>query len=151
MKPSITIDMKEIAAALKNINIGEPELMHLKGAGELVLVNGMRTRVAVDTSATKNSIMGHVIESGDTKVVDDVGPETAQSIWLEYGTGIHAEKGNGRKTPWVYKNPKSGKFVWTQGMRAQPFIRPTVEEDGDKVNSAISASFKQLVESRWAK
>ncbi len=30
-------------------------------------------------------------------------------IYVEFGTGIYAQKGNGRKTPWVYWSPRLGR------------------------------------------
>lgn len=43
------------------------------------------------------------------------------------GTGIFAEKGNGRKTPWVWKD-QNGKYHFTRGMAPRPFLRPAVED-----------------------
>jgi HK97 gp10 family phage protein len=53
------------------------------------------------------------------------------ALYVEYGTGIYAEEGNGRKTPWIYYSEKLGRFVWTRGMRAQPFWNPSLEKAGD--------------------
>lgn len=49
------------------------------------------------------------------------------AIYVEHGTGIYAEDGKGRKTPWVYFSDKLGRFVFTRGMRAQPFFYPSME------------------------
>ena len=48
-------------------------------------------------------------------------------ITVGAGTGIYAEDGTGRKTPWVYFDEKLGRYVFTRGMRAQPFFFPAVE------------------------
>jgi HK97 gp10 family phage protein len=47
-------------------------------------------------------------------------------IYIEFGTGIYAKGGRGRKTPWVY-SPAAGVFFTTQGMHAQPFMGPAYE------------------------
>ena len=56
-----------------------------------------------------------------------IGSNLLYSIWVELGTGIFAEKGNGRKTPWVWMD-FNGKFHATRGMAPRPFLRPAVED-----------------------
>lgn len=50
---------------------------------------------------------------------------------LSLARGIFAEKGNGRKTPWVWKD-FNGKWHFTRGMAPRPFLRPAVEEHIDE-------------------
>ena len=45
----------------------------------------------------------------------DIGSNLFYSVYVELGTGIFAEKGNGRKTPWVWKD-FNGKWHFTRGM-----------------------------------
>ena len=49
------------------------------------------------------------------------------AVYVEFGTGIYAVEGNGRKTPWVYFSKKHGKFIFTRGMEAQPFWFPSLD------------------------
>lgn len=60
-----------------------------------------------------------------------IGSNLFYSVYVELGTGIFAEKGNGRKTPWVWKD-FNGKWHFTRGMKAandgKGFLRPAVEE-----------------------
>jgi len=49
------------------------------------------------------------------------------AVYVEFGTGIYAVKGNGRKTPWAYYSEKLGRFVYTRGMEAQPFWFPALD------------------------
>nr|DAI70788.1 MAG TPA: hypothetical protein [Bacteriophage sp.] len=51
---------------------------------------------------------------------------------FELGTGIFAEKGNGRKTPWVWKD-FNGKWHFTRGMAPRSFLRPAVEDHIDEL------------------
>lgn len=69
----------------------------------------------VDTGQTRGSYQYRVIEKGD-RVEGYLGSNAENAIWEEYGTGEYALKGNGRKTPWVYKNRK-GEFYWTTGKK----------------------------------
>jgi HK97 gp10 family phage protein len=122
MKISMTVDDTKLKLALKGIVLKKQDLLDIEGAGAYVVVDGERMRVPVDTAATKNSIKPHILEADDDHVVDEVGPETLYAPYLEYGT---------------YK------------MNAQPFIRPTVAEDADKVQAAVSAAFGEIVRERW--
>jgi HK97 gp10 family phage protein len=51
------------------------------------------------------------------------------SLYLEYGTGIYSEHPSipGRKTPWVYYSEDLGRYVFSRGIRAQPFFNPAVD------------------------
>jgi len=70
----------------------------------------------------KSSIDVTYAQGGLTAIVR-VGAEYA--VYVEYGTGIYAVKGNGRKDPWVYF--KNGRYYYTRGMKAQPFWNPSLE------------------------
>ena len=62
-----------------------------------------------------------------TPVGIEVRSHAEYSVYQEYGTGIYAENGKGRKTPWAY--PSGGGFVWTRGNHPQPFMRPALDEN----------------------
>lgn len=48
--------------------------------------------------------------------------------YVEYGTGLFAEDGNGRQdVPWHYQDDK-GEWHTTSGMHPQPFMRPALNE-----------------------
>lgn len=51
--------------------------------------------------------------------------------YVEYGTGLFAEEG-GRNTPWVYEDDK-GEWHRTSGQKPQPFMRPALEENREKI------------------
>jgi len=64
--------------------------------------------------ATKTGAESETGIAGDSKV----------PLYLEYGTGIHAVNGDGRKTPWTYYDEETDQFFTTHGMEAQPFAQP---------------------------
>lgn len=75
---------------------------------------------------------GNLSQSIDYGVIEDnmevqVGTNVHYAPYVELGTGIYAEEGNGRKTPWVYRDDE-GRWHKTSGMRAQPYLRPAVEK-----------------------
>lgn len=77
-----------------------------------------------------------------------IGSNLFYSVYVELGTGIFAEKGNGRKTPWVWKD-FNGKWHFTRGMRAanegKGFLRPAVEEHIDELREiAVEEGNKEV-------
>ena len=84
----------------------------------------------------KNSIT-HKVEGKDVLI----GTSVEYAPYIEFGTGVYAEGGGGRQTPWVYKDEDG--FHWTHGMRAKPFLRPAATEHPQ--------TYKQIVQDEFAK
>lgn len=76
----------------------------------------------VDDGNLKSSIDIDYAKGGLTAIVT-VG--ASYGIYVEFGTGIYAKEGNGRKDPWVYY--KNGRYYFTRGMKAQPYFYPSLE------------------------
>ena len=59
--------------------------------------------------------------------------------YVEYGTGLFATgTGGGRKdVPWVYYDEKHNQFVRTSGQTPQPYMRPALDENRDKIIDLI--------------
>ena len=80
---------------------------------------------------------GNLRKSLTHKVVDDEvyvgtnmsvtinGRRISYPIFVEYGTGIYADGGKGRKSPWVWRD-KNGKFHYTRGMKPRHFLRNAI-------------------------
>lgn len=57
--------------------------------------------------------------------------------YIEYGTGLFAEAGNGRKkVPWNYKDDE-GNWHSTSGMKPQPFMRPALNSNREKIKKIL--------------
>ena len=53
--------------------------------------------------------------------------------YVEYGTGLFASAGNGRKdVPWVYQDDK-GEWHTTSGMYPQPFMHPALQHNRENI------------------
>lgn len=53
--------------------------------------------------------------------------------YVEYGTGLFAEDGNGRQdVPWHYQDEK-GEWHSTSGQKPQPFMRPALDENREEI------------------
>lgn len=85
-----------------------------------------------DTGALAGSITSDVIEEqGDLLGVVFTPLEYAP--YVEYGTGLFAEGGNGRKdVPWHYQDDK-GEWHTTSGQHPQPFMRPALDVNRAKI------------------
>lgn len=100
-----------------------------------VIEGPAKENCAVDTGRLRGSITVEVVEESPTRMSVAVGTNLDYAADVEYGTGKYAENGQGRKTPWVYKDPtgktdKKGRpvWIWTEGNVPQPFLRPAWDE-----------------------
>ena len=83
-----------------------------EASGEIKSQTQRNTRV--DTGQTKASWSNVVDEK---KLEAQIGSRMENAIWEEFGTGIHALNGNGRKdVPWAYKD-ENGKWHKTKGKK----------------------------------
>lgn len=84
------------------------------------IAGNIKTRTPVDKGQLKGSIQHQVNERNGSVIV---GTNVEHAIPVEFGTGIHAENGRGRKTPWRAPMGKIG-VRWTRGQKPQPYFRP---------------------------
>ncbi len=52
--------------------------------------------------------------------------------YVEYGTGLFAEEGGRKDVPWHYQDDE-GEWHSTSGQRPQPFMRPALNENREKI------------------
>lgn len=72
-----------------------------------------------------------------------VGSPLENAIWEEYGTGIHAENGNGRKKPWTYQD-RRGDFYTTKGKKGTKALRKACEEKKESIMQHLNSELKRL-------
>lgn len=77
-----------------------------------------------DTGALRNSIT-HKVDTAENTVY--IGSNLHYAPYVELGTGIYAEGGGGRPTPWAYQDEK-GEWHHTRGQKPQPYLRPAIED-----------------------
>ena len=60
--------------------------------------------------------------------------------YVEFGTGLFAEDGGRKDVPWNYKDDKG---IWhsTSGQNPQPYLRPALEENREKILRMIKEGF----------
>jgi len=105
-----------------------------------LFVAGEASRNApVDLGALRNSY-SHDIDAKDARV--RIGSKEKYAIYVEKGTGIYAEDGNGRKTPWIYID-RNGVGHRTSGQRPQPHLTPAGEDNIDTIIRIIANNLKK--------
>lgn len=62
--------------------------------------------------------------------------------YVEFGTGLFAEKGGRKDVPWHYKND-DGEWVHTKGQHPQPFIRPALTENRENIMRILKEGLSQ--------
>lgn len=83
-----------------------------------------------DTGELRRSISSRVEDEGKTGVVYTA---LEYAPYVEYGTGLFAENGNGRRTPWAYEDEKTKELIFTRGQHPHPYLRPALYENAEEV------------------
>lgn len=95
----------------------------------------------VDTGALRNSI-SHVSYGEETEGECYVGTNQEYAIYHEVGTGIYAEGGNGRKTPWAFQDSK-GEWHRTRGVSPVHYIKNAMADHVEEYKGIIEKVLKQ--------
>lgn len=61
--------------------------------------------------------------------------------YVEFGTGLFAENGGRSDVPWVYKDEK-GDWYTTYGQHPQPYMRPALDENRQKIIQILKEGIK---------
>lgn len=93
----------------------------------------------VDTGAMRNSV-SHFVEHGESAVY--VGTNSEYAIYNELGTGIYAEGGKGRKTPWRYQDSR-GDWHTTRGMKPIHMIKDGIGENVEEFRRIAENELKK--------
>ena len=83
----------------------------------------------------RNSITSKVEVSGG-ELVGVVFTPLEYAPYVEFGTGIFAEKGGRQDVPWMYTDDK-GEWHITSGMKPQPYLRPALQESREKIKEIL--------------
>ena len=100
----------------------------------------VKRNTKVDTGKTKGS-WEHVVH--EHKLEAEVGSRYKNALWEEFGTGIYALNGNGRKTKWVYKTP-DGKYHTTVGKKPRRALYNAYNTKKNQIINEARRRFKNL-------
>lgn len=93
------------------------------------VANTAKTKVGVQSGALRADIRSLGIEIQGDEIVGHVGNTLEYAPYHHQGTGIYAIDGNGRKTPWIYEDPKTGEKIFTRGSKPNPYLKDAVEQE----------------------
>lgn len=96
------------------------------------------TRVA--TGQTKGSF-SHTIDEKSLEA--QVGSPMENAIWEEFGTGIYAENGDGRKDAWCYQSA-NGEWCTTNGKQGTRALQKAFTALKSKLVTQFESKFKEL-------
>lgn len=135
VKVTITDNSAAVKSAMKDAILRALEKCGLVAEGYAKkLCDGFRN----PTGNLRNSIT-HVVDDGETAVY--IGTYNEYAIYVELGTGIYAEGGGGRPTPWVYQDAK-GNWHYTRGNKAQPFLKPAAADHAGQYRDILESELK---------
>lgn len=99
----------------------------------------------VDTGNLRNSITYMIDEQEPAAIIGSnnsyAGSNNSYAAYVELGTGIYAEGGGGRPTPWVYQDAK-GNWHYTRGNKAQPFLKPAAADHAGQYRDILESELK---------
>ena len=93
-----------------------------------------------DTGALRNSITSKV-ENRNGHVEGTIFTPLEYAPYVEYGTGLFAESGGRKDVPWNYQDDK-GEWHSTSGQKPQPFMRPAIEDNRNKIIEILREGIK---------
>lgn len=123
---------KEISAEIKSALLRGLEKIGLVAEGYA------KKLCPVDTGNLRNSIT-HVVDEQEPAAI--IGTDNEYAAYVELGTGIYAEGGGGRPTPWVYQDA-NGNWHYTRGNKAQPFLKPAAADHAIQYRKILEDELK---------
>ena len=117
----------ELIVKLNNM-ADESKIQQQLGIACALVERSAKMKAPKDTGALRRSITSKV--DGLTGIVFT---PLEYAAYQEFGTGLFAENGAGRKdVPWNYQDDK-GEWHSTRGQKPQPFMRPALNENRTEI------------------
>ena len=127
---------------------GERFVIEAVEKSALLVVATAKKMCPVDEGRLRASISHEMVIEKGKEIVARVGTNVSYAPFVEFGTGIHAADGSGRKDKWRYyyagKKGESG-FRWTHGNKAKPFLYPALKEKQREITRIIAEAVKRAL------
>lgn len=108
----------------------------------LFIENAAKRKAPVGQTGLLRMRISHAVENDEASVFT----ETEYAPYVEFGTGLFAEAGNGRQdVPWHYQTA-DGEWHSTIGSKPQPFLRPAVEENRERIEELVKEALGEEIE-----
>lgn len=115
----------------------------------LLVENDAKRNCPVDTGQLRASIKHEVLGTKED-ITGVIGSNTEYAPYVEYGTGIYTRapyEGQGRQTPWVYTDAKTGEKVFTRGSHPANggigFLEPALLVNENNIMELFKEAIKQ--------
>lgn len=136
MNTEYTQGFEELIAKLAQMG-SEEKVQQALNKACLIVEREAKQNCPSQTGELRSSISSTV--EGTTGIV---GTPLQYAAYVEYGTGLFAVGGNGRKdVPWRYQNAK-GEWFQTSGMQPQPFLIPALNNNRTQIIEALQEAIK---------
>lgn len=96
-----------------------------------------KKQTPVDTGNLRNKITHNVVNNDVYIGVSGV----PYAPYVEFGTGIYATNGSGRKNPWFYVD-ENGKGHYTHGMKPHHMLKNAAANHAEEYKNIIKTSLK---------
>jgi HK97 gp10 family phage protein len=113
----------------------------LRTIGEL-MYTAVYPLIPKDTTALANSL-DYKIDINEMSIT--IGVNTEYAIYVEFGTGVFAENGQGRQGGWLYPDKETGEMIFTVGMHPKPYLRPAYRDNVENIKRIIEENLKKHV------
>lgn len=140
------MNAKEAIAAMENKK-AEIEKLLEKGMEKALLTveADAKRNCPVDEGLLRASI-NHETEVGNEEITGRVGTNVEYAAFVEFGTGIYAENGDGRQTPWAWIGDS---VKWegghkTQGQKGKRFMQDAIDKNRDKLGEIFADTLEGL-------
>jgi hypothetical protein len=97
-------------------------------------------KVGVDTGALRADTRSLGAKIVGDEVHGAAGNTLEYALYHHQGTGIYALNGDGRKTPWSYEDPRTGKKVFTKGSKPNPYLKDTIEQEQGNIAKLLGGA-----------
>lgn len=122
--------LEEVLDSIENIG-DAGQFKSILGKACALVEGEAKKKAPKDTGALRRSITSK-IEDNNSEIQGVVFTPLEYAPYIEYGTGLFAEEAGRTDVPWNYQDDK-GEWHSTSGQRPQPFMRPALEDNREKI------------------
>lgn len=123
--------MKIEVENLNDFGIDESKIYQAIGMACALVERKAKEKAPKDTGALRRSITSEVNNSSG-EMAGVVFTPLEYAPYVEFGTGLFAEKEGRQDVPWSYQDDK-GEWHSTSGQKPQPYMRPALEESREDI------------------
>ena len=120
---------------LNDFGIDESKIYQAIGKACALVERSAKEKAPKDTGALRRSITSEV-DNSSGEMVGVVFTPLEYAPYVEFGTGLFAEKGGRQDVPWSYQDDE-GNWHSTSGQKPQPFMRPALDENREAILNII--------------